>query len=122
MAGQFAIGSAIFNAIASGTIAVIACAVIACAVIGSVTVLPAVIALLGRRMDAGVIPFLPHLGSGDDSKFWPKLVGVVLRRPAGRLAGWEAAGGGRPSSRARPPPRWSCSPAHRPRWRPRARR
>ena len=36
MAGQFAIGSDIFNAIASGTIAVIACAVI-----GSVTVLPA---------------------------------------------------------------------------------
>jgi putative drug exporter of the RND superfamily len=49
---------------------------------GSVTVLPAVLALLGRRMDAGVIPFLPHLGSGDDSKFWPKLVALVLRRPA----------------------------------------
>ncbi|HEY3908070.1 MAG TPA: MMPL family transporter [Streptosporangiaceae bacterium] len=81
MAGQFAIGSAIFNAIASGTIAVIACAVT-----GSVTVLPAVLALLGRRMDAGVIPFLPHLGSGDDSKFWPKLVGRVLRRPVAWLA------------------------------------
>jgi uncharacterized membrane protein YdfJ with MMPL/SSD domain len=82
MAGQFAIGSDIFNAIASGTIAVIGCAVI-----GSVTVLPAVLALLGQRIDAGVIPFLPHLGGvgrkrGDDPKFWPKLVGLVLRRPA----------------------------------------
>jgi uncharacterized membrane protein YdfJ with MMPL/SSD domain len=77
MAGQFAIGSDVFNGIASGTITVIACAVM-----GSVTVLPAVLALLGRRMDAGVIPFLPHLGSGDDSKFWPKLVALVLRRPA----------------------------------------
>jgi uncharacterized membrane protein YdfJ with MMPL/SSD domain len=81
MAGQFAIGSDVFNGIASGTISVIACAVI-----GSVTVLPAVLRLLGRRMDAGVIPFLPHLGTGDDSRFWPKIVGVVLRRPVLWLA------------------------------------
>ncbi|HYK33999.1 MAG TPA: MMPL family transporter [Streptosporangiaceae bacterium] len=76
MAGQFAIGSDVFNGIASGTIAVIACAVA-----GSVTVLPALLRLLGRGMDAGVIPFLPHLAAGDGSRFWPKLVGVVLRRP-----------------------------------------
>ena len=56
MAGQFVIGTDIFNGIASGTIAVIACAVV-----GSVTVLPAVLALLGPRIDRGVIPFLPHL-------------------------------------------------------------
>ena len=56
MAGMFVIGSDIFNGIASGTIAVVACAVA-----GSVTVLPAVLELLGPRIDRGRIPFLPHL-------------------------------------------------------------
>ena len=41
-----------FNGVASATIAVIACAVA-----GSVTVLPAVLELLGRRIDRGRIPF-----------------------------------------------------------------
>ncbi len=76
MAGQFLIGSGIFNGIASGTIAVIGCAVA-----GSVTVLPAVLELLGPRIDRGRIPFLPHLGSGADSRFWPAVVDRVLRRP-----------------------------------------
>ena len=76
MAGQFMIGSAIFNGIASGTIAVIACAVA-----GSITVLPAVLELLGPRIDRGRIPLLPHLGSGADSRFWPAIVERVLRRP-----------------------------------------
>ena len=34
----------------------------ACAVAGSVTVLPAVLELLGARIDKGRIPFVPHLG------------------------------------------------------------
>ena len=76
MAGQFMIGTSIFNGIASGTIAVIACAVA-----GSVTVLPAVLELLGPRIDRGHIPFLPHLGSGEDSRFCPAVVDRVLRRP-----------------------------------------
>ena len=76
MAGQFMIGTSIFNGIASGTIAVIACAVA-----GSVTVLPAVLELLGPRIDRGHIPFLPHLGSGEDSRFCPAMVDRVLRRP-----------------------------------------
>jgi len=76
MAGQFMIGSDVFNGIASGTIAVIACAVA-----GSVTVLPAVLELLGPRIDRGRIPFLPHLVSGTDSRFWPAVVDRVLRRP-----------------------------------------
>ena len=70
------IGTDIFNGIAAGTIAVIACAVA-----GSVTVLPAVLELLGPRIDRGRIPFLPHLGSGEDSRFWPAVVERVLRRP-----------------------------------------
>jgi uncharacterized membrane protein YdfJ with MMPL/SSD domain len=76
MAGQFMIGTDIFNGIAAGTIAVIACAVV-----GSVTVLPAVLELLGPRIDRGRIPSLPHLGSGDDSRLWPAVVDRVLRRP-----------------------------------------
>jgi RND superfamily putative drug exporter len=77
MAGQYIVGSAIFNGIASGTIAVVACAVI-----GSVTVLPAVLELLGPRIDRGRIPFLPHLGAGNgESRFWSAVVDRVLRRP-----------------------------------------
>jgi RND superfamily putative drug exporter len=76
MAAQFVIGSTIFNGIASGTIAVIACAVA-----GSVTVLPAVLELLGPRIDRGRIPFLPHLAVGNESRFWPAVIDRVLRRP-----------------------------------------
>jgi RND superfamily putative drug exporter len=76
MAGQFMIGTDVFNGIASGTIAVVACAVA-----GSVTVLPAILELLGPRIDRGRIPFLPHLGTGEDSRFWPAVVDRVLRRP-----------------------------------------
>jgi RND superfamily putative drug exporter len=76
MAGQFLVGSDILNGIASGTIAVIACAVA-----GSITVLPAVLELLGPRIDRGRIPFLPHLGAGAESRFWPAVVDRVLRRP-----------------------------------------
>ena len=63
MAGQFAIGSSIFNGIASGTIAVIACAVA-----GSITVLPALLEILGPRIDRGEIPFLPHLHADSPSR------------------------------------------------------
>jgi uncharacterized membrane protein YdfJ with MMPL/SSD domain len=77
MAGMYVIGSDIFNGLASGTIAVIACAVA-----GSVTVLPAVLELLGARIDRGRIPFLPHLRDpGEPSSFWPAVVDRVLRRP-----------------------------------------
>jgi uncharacterized membrane protein YdfJ with MMPL/SSD domain len=77
MAGPYMVGSNVFNGIASGTIAVIACAVI-----GSLTVLPAVLALLGTRIDRGRIPFLPHLRTeSEHSSFWPAVVDRVLRRP-----------------------------------------
>ena len=77
MAGQYAMGSKIFNGVASGTIAVVACAVA-----GSVTVLPAVLELLGQRIDRGRIPFLPHLQVDPArARFWPAVVDRVLRRP-----------------------------------------
>jgi RND superfamily putative drug exporter len=76
MAGLFVVGSNVFNGIASGTIAVIACAVA-----GSVTVLPAVLELLGPRIDRGHIP-MPHLRRGErQARFWPAVVDRVLRRP-----------------------------------------
>src|SRR5262249_7754160 len=76
MAAMFVIGSDIFNGIAAGAIAVIACAVA-----GSVTVLPAVLELLGPRIDRGRIPFLPHLAVGNESRLWPAVAARVLRRP-----------------------------------------
>jgi RND superfamily putative drug exporter len=77
MAGMFVLGLDIFNGIAAGTIAVIACAVA-----GSVTVLPAVLELLGKRIDKGRIPFLPHLTTDtSESRFWPAVINRVLRRP-----------------------------------------
>ena len=76
MAAQFAVGSDVFNGIASGTIAVVACAVI-----GSVTALPAVLELLGSRIDRGRIPFLPQWRAGRGDGFWGAIVDRVLRRP-----------------------------------------
>jgi len=81
MAAQFAIGSDVFNGIASGTIAVVACAAA-----GSVTVLPALLELLGPRIDRGRIPLLPAPRGDGESRFWGALVGRVLRAP------WVAAG------------------------------
>ena len=82
MAGMFVIGSDVFNRIASGTITVIACAVV-----GSVTVLPAVLELLGAAIDRGRIPFLPHLSTETaDSRFWPAVIDRVLRRPVALAA------------------------------------
>jgi uncharacterized membrane protein YdfJ with MMPL/SSD domain len=76
MAGQYAMGSQLFDGVASGTIAVVACAVA-----GSVTVLPAVLELLGQRIDRGRIPLLPHLRVDGQGRFWPAVVDRVLRRP-----------------------------------------
>jgi RND superfamily putative drug exporter len=76
MAGLFVVRTTVFNGIAAGTIAVIACAVA-----GSVTVLPAVLELLGPRIDRGRIPHFPNLAEPAHSRFWPAWVGGVLRRP-----------------------------------------
>jgi len=76
MAGQFIVGSDVFNGIAAGTIVVVACAVA-----GSVTVLPALLQLLGPRIDRGRIRFLPQLATAGESRFWAGLVDRVMRRP-----------------------------------------
>jgi putative drug exporter of the RND superfamily len=76
MAGQLVVGSDVFNGIAAGTIAVVACAVA-----GSVTVLPALLQLLGPRIDRGRIRFLPQLATAGESHFWARVVDRVMRRP-----------------------------------------
>ena len=56
--------------------------VVAIALVGSLTVLPAVLSKLGDRVDRGRIPFLSRLAARDgESRFWPAIVGGVLRRP-----------------------------------------
>ena len=75
MAGMFVPGMKVLNGIAAGTIAVIACAVA-----GSVTVLPAVLTLLGPKIDAGRVR-LPRGRRGHGGPRRPSLADRMLRRP-----------------------------------------
>jgi putative drug exporter of the RND superfamily len=80
MAGMFFAGGRTFTALGVGAIMVVAVAMI-----GSVTVVPAVLAWLGDRVDKGRIPILHRLvNRGDDgeSRAWNFVLGKVLRRPA----------------------------------------
>ncbi|HXA59132.1 MAG TPA: MMPL family transporter, partial [Streptosporangiaceae bacterium] len=78
MAGMFLAGDATFTAIAEATILVVLVAVF-----GSLTVLPALLALLGDKVGRGRLPFvgkrLHNLGVG--RRFWSAILGGVLRRP-----------------------------------------
>ncbi len=76
MAALFLVRAKTFDSLAAATIVVVACAVA-----GSVTVLPAVLELLGARLDRGRLRFLPHLRTDESSRFWPAVVDRVLRRP-----------------------------------------
>ncbi|MEU9775570.1 MULTISPECIES: MMPL family transporter [unclassified Streptomyces] len=62
--------------------------VVAVAMVGSVTVLPALLSLLGERVEKGRVPFLARLrkGAGGESRFWTAVLGGVLRRPLLSLA------------------------------------
>jgi putative drug exporter of the RND superfamily len=77
MAGMFLAGFSIFSAFAVGTILVVAVAVL-----GSVTVLPALLSILGRWVDRPRIPLLWRLKQrSTGSRLWPALLRPVLRRP-----------------------------------------
>lgn len=81
MAGMFFAGSAVFTSFAWGTIMVVAVALI-----GSLTVLPALLSILGRRgwIEKGRVPFiskLRHRNHGE-SRVWGAILDRVLRRPA----------------------------------------
>src|SRR6185312_9324520 len=74
---------AVFTAMALATIVVVA---IAIAVIGSVTVLPAVLAKLGDRVDRGRLPFVGRIRARRSGPgLWGRLAGAVTRHPASAL-------------------------------------
>jgi uncharacterized membrane protein YdfJ with MMPL/SSD domain len=76
MAGMLFTGNAIFTSIAVG-----AMLMVAVALIGSLSILPAVLARLGHRVDKGRIPFLGKR-SGQESRVWGFVLDRVMRRPA----------------------------------------
>jgi uncharacterized membrane protein YdfJ with MMPL/SSD domain len=75
LAGLFVAGE-----VALSSVAVVTIAVVLCAIAGSVTVLPATIALLGRRIDGGRLPWASRV-ERSEHRVWPRIVGAVLRRP-----------------------------------------
>jgi putative drug exporter of the RND superfamily len=79
MAGMFLTGSKIFIGMAEATMLVVATAMV-----GSLTALPALLALLGDRINAGRLPFLGRGGHGraPRRRFWTAVLKPVLRRPA----------------------------------------
>jgi uncharacterized membrane protein YdfJ with MMPL/SSD domain len=78
MAGMYFAGAATFDSFASGTILVVAIAVV-----GSLTVLPAVLAKLGDRVNKARVPFLtpPQDRVKRESRLWNAILNPVLRRP-----------------------------------------
>jgi uncharacterized membrane protein YdfJ with MMPL/SSD domain len=77
MAGMFLTGDKTFLSFAQGTILVVAIAMAS-----SLTVLPAVLAWLGDRVDKGQVPFLGrYRRPAGQSRFWSWLVKRVMRRP-----------------------------------------
>ncbi|RGD62913.1 MMPL family transporter [Kitasatospora xanthocidica] len=80
MAGMFLTGIATFKAMAFATILVVITAVL-----GSLTVLPALLSMLGDRVEKGRVPFLAKLRRPDAARtggrFWNAVLTPVLRRP-----------------------------------------
>ncbi|OAR22823.1 hypothetical protein A8W25_24950 [Streptomyces sp. ERV7] len=89
MAGMLFTGLADFEAMGLASLMVVAVAMV-----GSVTVLPALLSLLGERVEKGRLPFLNRIkrgrrnkrGTGAESRFWRAVLGAVLRRPKAALA------------------------------------
>jgi uncharacterized membrane protein YdfJ with MMPL/SSD domain len=77
MAGMYIAGDPTFASFATGTILVVAVAMV-----GSLTVLPALLAWLGDRVERGRVPFIGRFKSrSGGSRVWSALVDRVLRRP-----------------------------------------
>ncbi len=78
MSGMFLAGHAVFMSFAVGTILVVAMAVV-----GSLTVLPALLAIFGKWVDRPRVPLLWRLqrrsGTG---RFWPTILRPVIAKPA----------------------------------------
>jgi putative drug exporter of the RND superfamily len=85
LGGLFVTGINVFKGMAFGTIAVVGLAVL-----GSVTVLPALLAMLGHRVDRGRVPWLGRRRTvATGSRFWAAVARRVVHRPL--LAGGAAA-------------------------------
>jgi RND superfamily putative drug exporter len=77
MAGMLFTGLAEFEAMGLASLMVVAVAMV-----GSVTVLPALLSLLGERVEKGRLPFLrERRAAGGDSRFWTAVLNRVLARP-----------------------------------------
>jgi uncharacterized membrane protein YdfJ with MMPL/SSD domain len=79
MSGMLLAGDPTFVAIGIASMVVVLVAVI-----GSLTGLPAILALLGDKVERGRIPFLSRLTKSQDrteSRFWGAIIDRVLRRP-----------------------------------------
>ncbi|MFG2680882.1 MMPL family transporter [Streptomyces sp. NPDC048392] len=80
MAGMLFTGIAEFEAMGLASLMVVAVAMA-----GSVTVLPALLSLLGERVEKGRVPFLrrrrPGGDAGEGSRFWTAVLKRVLARP-----------------------------------------
>ena len=76
MAGMLLTGNAVFISLGIGTMLVVAVAVI-----GSVTVLPAVMAAVGDRIEWGRVPVIAKRRAQGPSRLWTWLVERVLRVP-----------------------------------------
>ena len=104
LAGLFIIDVSIFRSMAIGTIGVVFVAVV-----GSLTFLPATLAILGDGVNRGRIPFFGRERE-EGSGLWSRLVGGVMRRPvplaigadrrpaAARVARRSTSGSGSPTS------------------------
>ena len=77
MAGMYLGGASTFTSFATGTIIVVAVAVA-----GSLTVLPALLAWLGDRVEKGRVPFIKKMRwNATESGIWARILTPVLRRP-----------------------------------------
>jgi uncharacterized membrane protein YdfJ with MMPL/SSD domain len=81
MSGMFVVAHPVFAAFAIGTILVVAVAMV-----GSITVVPATLAVLGDRIDKGRLPLTGRRGGTGESGIWAAIIRRVLRWP------WLAAG------------------------------
>lgn len=77
MAGMYLAGAPTFESFATGTIIVVAMAVI-----GSLTVLPAMLAWLGDRVEKGAVPIISSRPwNAGESGLWARVLNPVLRHP-----------------------------------------
>ncbi|MHC5907462.1 MMPL family transporter [Streptomyces sp. S6] len=77
MAGMLFTGLAEFEAMGLASLMVVAVAMV-----GSVTVLPALLSLLGERVEKGRVPFLRRRSRGNgENRFWSAVLKRVLARP-----------------------------------------